>query len=126
MQLTDEEYRIFLSAMSREEEICKKVDKELCREPYETSLVDICKSIRQKVKMCQDIDRELFDRVKHPNDVRISVGVWNGSDHCTYTNPIFVGYHGYSSDLYDLVESLLKVEAVSNEDITYVARRSDR
>ena len=43
-QLTDKEQRIFLSAMSREEKVCKEVDEECrnCREPYEDSLVKTC------------------------------------------------------------------------------------
>lgn len=50
--LTDKEQRIFLSAMGREEDVCKQVDDEWrdCREPYEDSLVSICKEIRRKVK----------------------------------------------------------------------------
>lgn len=50
--LTDKEQRIFLSAMSREEEVCKQVDDEWrgCREPYEDSLVRICHEITRKVK----------------------------------------------------------------------------
>ena len=51
-QLTDKEQRIFLAAMGREEKVCKKVDDECrnCREPYEDSLVRVCKEIRRKVK----------------------------------------------------------------------------
>ena len=50
--LTDKEQRIFLAAMGREEKVCKEVDDEWrdCREPYEDSLVHVCKEIRQKVK----------------------------------------------------------------------------
>ena len=50
--LTDKEQRIFLSAMGREEEVCKEVDdaRRDCREPYEDSLVHVCKEIRRKVK----------------------------------------------------------------------------
>lgn len=48
--LTDKEQRIFLSAMSREEEVCKEVDAEMTREPYEDSLVRICHEIKRKVK----------------------------------------------------------------------------
>ena len=50
--LTDKEQRIFLAAMSREEKVCKEVDKECrdCREPYEDSLVKICYEITRKVK----------------------------------------------------------------------------
>lgn len=51
-QLTDKEQRIFLAAMGREEKVCKQVDEECrdCREPYEDSLVSVCKEIRRKVK----------------------------------------------------------------------------
>ena len=49
--LTDKEQRIFLTAMAREEKVCKQVDDE-CRDrtPYEDSLVHVCKEIRRKVK----------------------------------------------------------------------------
>lgn len=49
-QLTDKEQRIFLAAMGREEEVCKQVDEECCREPYEDSLVRVCREIIRKVK----------------------------------------------------------------------------
>ena len=51
-KLTDKEQRIFLSARGREEEVCKEVDDAWrdCREPYEDSLVHVCKEIRRKVK----------------------------------------------------------------------------
>ena len=51
-KLTDNEQRIFLSAMGREEEVCKEVDDAWrdCREPYEDSLVHVCKEIKRKVK----------------------------------------------------------------------------
>ena len=48
--LTDKEQRIFLAAMAREEMICEEVDRNYVREPYEDSLVRICKDIRRKVK----------------------------------------------------------------------------
>lgn len=50
--LTDKEQRIFLSAMGREEEVCKEVDDAWrdCREPYEDSLVHVCREIKRKVK----------------------------------------------------------------------------
>ena len=49
--LTDKEQRIFLTAMAREEKVCKQVDDE-CRDrtPYEVSLVHVCREIRRKVK----------------------------------------------------------------------------
>ena len=49
-QLTDKEQRIFLAAMVREEKVCKEVDEECSREPYEDSLVRICHEITRKVK----------------------------------------------------------------------------
>lgn len=48
--LTDKEQRIFLAAMGREEKVCEEVDRNYVREPYEDSLVRICKEIRRKVK----------------------------------------------------------------------------
>lgn len=50
--LTDKEQRIFLAAMAREEKVCKQVDDECrdCREPYEDSLVRVCREIERKVK----------------------------------------------------------------------------
>lgn len=49
-QLTDKEQRIFLAAMGREEKVCKEVDAEMTREPYEDSLVRVCHEITRKVK----------------------------------------------------------------------------
>lgn len=46
--LTDTEKRILLSAISREKKVCIQVDKESCREPYETSLESVCKSLEYK------------------------------------------------------------------------------
>lgn len=48
--LTDKEQRIFLAAMAREEKVCEEVDRNYVREPYEDSLVRVCKEIRRKVK----------------------------------------------------------------------------
>ena len=52
--LTDEEQRIFLAAMGREEKVCEEVDRnyvrEPYREPYEESLMRAHKEIRRKVK----------------------------------------------------------------------------
>lgn len=48
--LTDKEQRIFLAAMAREEKICEEVDRNYVREPYEDSLMGVCKEIRRKVK----------------------------------------------------------------------------
>ena len=49
-RLTDKEQRIFLAAMGREEKVCKEVDAEMTREPYEDSLVRVCHEITRKVK----------------------------------------------------------------------------
>ena len=48
--LTDKEQRIFLAAMSREEKVCAEVDRNSTREPYEDSLMSICREIKRKVK----------------------------------------------------------------------------
>ena len=48
--LTDKEKRIFLAAMGREEKVCEEVDRNYVREPYEDSLMRMCKEIRRKVK----------------------------------------------------------------------------
>ena len=48
--LTDKEQRIFLAAMEREEKVCEEVDRNHVREPYEDSLMRVCKEIRRKVK----------------------------------------------------------------------------
>jgi len=48
--LTDKEQRIFLAAMGREEKVCEEVDRNYVGEPYEDSLMRVCKEIRRKVK----------------------------------------------------------------------------
>ena len=48
--LTDKEQRIFLAAMAREEKACEEVDRNYVREPYEDSLMRVCKEIIRKVK----------------------------------------------------------------------------
>ena len=48
--LTDKEQRIFRAAMEREEKVCEEVDRDYVREPYENSLMRVCKEIRRKVK----------------------------------------------------------------------------
>lgn len=50
-KLTDAEQRIFLTAMGREEKVCKEIDeKNPNEEQYEDSLVYVCKEIERKVK----------------------------------------------------------------------------
>ena len=48
--LTDKEQRIFLAAMGREMKVCEDVDRNYVIEPYEDSLVSVCKEIKRKVK----------------------------------------------------------------------------
>lgn len=48
-QFTDEEQRIFLSAMAKEEKVCKHVD-DVYKDSDEDSLVKICHEITRKVK----------------------------------------------------------------------------
>ena len=48
--LTDKEQRIFLAAIEREIKVCEEVDRNYVREPYEDSLVSVCKEIKRKVK----------------------------------------------------------------------------
>ena len=48
--LTDKEQRIFLAAMGREMKVCEEVDRNYVREPYEDSLVSVCKEIKRKIK----------------------------------------------------------------------------
>ena len=48
--LTDKEQRIFLAAMGREEKVCEEVDRNYVREPYEDSLMSVCREIIRKVK----------------------------------------------------------------------------
>lgn len=48
--LTDKEKRIFLAAMDREMKVCEEIDRNYVREPYEDSLVSVCREIKRKVK----------------------------------------------------------------------------
>lgn len=48
--LTDKEQRIFLAAMGREEKVCAEVDRNYIRQPYEDSLMSVCREIIRKVK----------------------------------------------------------------------------
>ena len=65
---TDTEHRILLSAMGRELDICKQVDKEVYREPYEKSLESVCKSINKKIHNIQH-KYQWHDLRKKPNDL---------------------------------------------------------
>ena len=46
--LTDKEKRILFSALSREKKVCKQVDKDCCREPYEETLQSVVESLERK------------------------------------------------------------------------------
>lgn len=46
--LTDKEKRLLFSALSREKKVCEEVDKECCREPYETPLKRVVESLEKK------------------------------------------------------------------------------
>lgn len=46
--LTDKEKRLLFSALTREKKVCKQVDDECCREPYETSLESIVCGLERK------------------------------------------------------------------------------
>ena len=46
--LTDKEKRLLFSALSREKKICKQVDKECYREPYEDTLESVIKGLERK------------------------------------------------------------------------------
>lgn len=48
--LTDTEQRIFLKAISREREVCQRVDDEYSDDDSKVSLVKVCNSIERKVK----------------------------------------------------------------------------
>lgn len=48
--LTDKEQRIFLKAINREREVCRKVDDEYSDNDSKVSLVEVCNSIERKVK----------------------------------------------------------------------------
>ena len=48
--LTDTEQRIFLKAMSRERDVCQKIDDEYSEDESKVSLVKVCDSIERKVK----------------------------------------------------------------------------
>ena len=46
--LNDTEKRLLFSALSREKEVCKQVDKECCREPYEDTLQSVVENLEKK------------------------------------------------------------------------------
>lgn len=48
--LTDQEQRLFLSAISREEKVCKSIDEDKVPDSNVRMLVPLCRSIERKVK----------------------------------------------------------------------------
>lgn len=64
----DTEHRILLSAMRRERDICKEVDRKTIREPYEDTLLYICNSIDKKIHDIQHKYR-WHDLRKNPEDL---------------------------------------------------------
>lgn len=61
--LTDSEKRILFSALSREKEVCIKVDKEMSREkPNERILERVCKNLEYKFfydRLFQDMEKQI-------------------------------------------------------------------
>lgn len=82
---TDKEHRILLSAMSREEEVCKKVDEEHGEIPYQETLLYVCKCILRKISDIQHKYR-WHDLRKYPSDLpekgkRVEVATWDKETH---------------------------------------------
>lgn len=83
--LTDKEKRLLLSALSREKEVCKQVDKDFYREPYETKLETIVKNLERKFyhnrferEIRAKVIDEFAERMKRLNEEgEISVAGWN-------------------------------------------------
>ena len=86
--LTDKEKRLLFSALSREKEVCKQVDKEFCREPYEQSLESVVKSLERKfyydrfekeirAKVIEEFAERLKDRI-----VGMQMAELQGEDVC--------------------------------------------
>lgn len=59
--LTDKEKRLLFSALSREKKVCEEVDKECCREPYETPLKIIVEDLESKFYYDR-FEKEIRDR----------------------------------------------------------------
>jgi len=56
MYFTDDEYRLLLCALGREMKVCKEVDKETTREPYEKTLEYKINCIEKKIKKIQYVE----------------------------------------------------------------------
>ena len=98
---TDKEYRILLSALSREREVCKAVDRNYVHEPYEVLLTDICSSIEKKIHNVQYKYR-WHDLRKNKEDLPIKEGLYAVVvQYDTELSEIGFGYYenmyGYSS-----------------------------
>ena len=65
--LTDKEKRLLFSALSREKDVCIKVDKERCRESYEQSLQSVVESLERKFyydRFEKDIRNKAIEELK--------------------------------------------------------------
>lgn len=69
---TEKEYRILISAINREKDICKEVDCSCVREPYETSLTEICHFIEMKIHDIQ-YKYNWHNLKENPNDLPLSM-----------------------------------------------------
>lgn len=116
---TDKEHRILLSAIRRERDVCKKVDQESCREPYEISLVAVCDSIERKVHDIQHKYR-WHDLRKNPDDlpnnsrpVLVADINWNVCIRAYFVNSN--GYGKWSQDKYGVI-AWREIEPFEGED----------
>lgn len=96
MNLTDKERRIFLAAMGRERDVCKKVDAGSGETPQGTSLVDICDSIVAKEKL-DNTKYRWHDLRKNPDDLP------NRKNKFLFSDDV-IGYNGdYGVCYYDFM-----------------------
>ena len=73
--LTDKEKRLLFSALSREKEVCKQVDRKCCREPYEDTLQSVVDSLERKFyydrfekKIRNDAIQDFYDEILNFED----------------------------------------------------------
>lgn len=85
--LTDKEKRLLFSALSREKEVCKQVDRKCCREPYEDTLQSIIESLERKFyydrlekKIRNDGIQDFYDKVLNFEDYIQPISTYNGGD----------------------------------------------
>lgn len=98
--LTDKEKRILFSALTREKKICKEVDKESYREPYEESLTSVIYGLEEKFYY-DKIFKEIYQQ-----------GRAEAIDEYTYKleelikHGIFVSRNGLFEDILNIAEQL--------------------